>query len=621
MEKRKININRPKVSSEEIGQHMDFGSVLGGHAALTTPWYKTTGFIASAVGTVAVVTGVVLYMVLGGDPAVDPHTDTNAPVAQDFTYQYAEDDNLIKPAFLNRPFEDVQQERTRFTVIAEEGGNLNYHTGTRIVVPKGAFLNENGDVVDGEVEIQYIEYHDQAEIFMSGIPMTYDSAGTTYHFESAGMLEIYAFQNGEVLKTNPEKAIQIEMKSRQEGSHFNIYRYDEVANNWVYKGKDQVTPLPLDDDGNLLASHDSIGFDVDNGSITNNIDPIAENNYQPVPLQELATPAERARLDVLEGEMVKLKDEIADLKKEEPQKPVKADRQRNRFNLDYNVDEFPELEVYQNTMFELGDDEENKDFSTDLYQIEWEDMKLSEHRKGISYRLTLIKGTTEKSFVVYPVFEGGDHDAAMKQYQQKFSEYQSKLDLRLEAEAKKKEEYEQLRQKLQEEQTRRELEWNAEMERKKEEWHAQQEQMQAELDAQLELSRKIAKKKNKVMRAFTISNFGVWNSDHPQGLPQGAMVSAHFADKDGNELSLGQVYLVQKDVNALFNYWSSDFGAFSFDPEAENLIWAVTADNKLAIVSADAFKNVPSNQKHTFVMTLIDQKFRTTSEVREFLDI
>ncbi|HRD40305.1 MAG TPA: hypothetical protein PLC65_16880, partial [Bacteroidia bacterium] len=70
-------------------------------------------------------------------------------------------------------------------------------TKSKIKVPQNAFVNKAGPDIIGDVEIQYREMHDQADIIASGIPMTYDSAGTKYHFESAGMFDIKASQNGE----------------------------------------------------------------------------------------------------------------------------------------------------------------------------------------------------------------------------------------------------------------------------------------------------------------------------------------------------------------------------------------------------------------------------------------
>ena len=59
--------------------------------------------------------------------------------------------------------------------------------------------------------------------------MNYDSSGVNYMFESAGMLELLAEQNGEPLVMNPEKEIDIEMSSNNDSKAFNLYEFDEFV--------------------------------------------------------------------------------------------------------------------------------------------------------------------------------------------------------------------------------------------------------------------------------------------------------------------------------------------------------------------------------------------------------
>src|SRR5580693_8379950 len=59
--KRKININRPEISSEEIEKKKDFDSVLKQNAIITKPFYKKPLFLSGvAIAVIAVVTTIVL---------------------------------------------------------------------------------------------------------------------------------------------------------------------------------------------------------------------------------------------------------------------------------------------------------------------------------------------------------------------------------------------------------------------------------------------------------------------------------------------------------------------------------------------------------------------------------
>ena len=62
--------------------------------------------------------------------------------------------------------------------------------------------------------------------------------------------------------------------------------------------------------------------------------------------------------------------------------------------------EFPELKNYSSLTFEV--DKNDRNFSADVYEIEWEDISLSEKEKGKSYYLTLFKGSVKKDIFSLP---------------------------------------------------------------------------------------------------------------------------------------------------------------------------------------------------------------------------
>jgi len=53
--------------------------------------------------------------------------------------------------------------------------------------------------------------------------MTYDSAGTKYHFESAGMFEIDGTKNGEKIFIAEGKEIAVDMPCKDLNNKFNFY--------------------------------------------------------------------------------------------------------------------------------------------------------------------------------------------------------------------------------------------------------------------------------------------------------------------------------------------------------------------------------------------------------------
>src|SRR5690606_5926673 len=107
---------------------------------------------------------------------------------------------------------------------------------SRFSIPKNAFLGQDGKPVSGPVRIEYREFMDPASIFLSGVPMKYDSAGSQYNFSSAGMFEFRAFdENNNELQPNPESQINMQLTSRTSRPEYSMYLFNETSNAWEIK--------------------------------------------------------------------------------------------------------------------------------------------------------------------------------------------------------------------------------------------------------------------------------------------------------------------------------------------------------------------------------------------------
>lgn len=275
--------------------------------------------------------------------------------------------SLVAKKKVEAPFVHVNVDYTFYKVNAGENSRLTYETGSVIIIPENAFVDEKGKPVTGIVDLQYREFHDPADFFLSGIPMTYDSAGTEYHFESAGMLEILAFRNGAPVFINPDKKIVVEMASKQQEEKYNIYQFDSVAGNWKYIYKDRASGRPVPDQGVVAAA-----------AVKMPVTPVL-------------------------------------LKTEEPLKPARADKNNYQFNLDVEQKEFPELSVYKDVQFEVKANA--PDFKTSYASCTWNDVSLVKGENAGSYLMTLVKGTESHTFEVKPVFEGAPYDNAYSKYE------------------------------------------------------------------------------------------------------------------------------------------------------------------------------------------------------------
>jgi hypothetical protein len=128
---------------------------------------------------------------------------------------------LTRPASIKEPFflpnKLIQppvyawdSRKTIYGIDGNQGGVLRYSSGTIICIPPAAFLDEAGNPVSGQVQIDYREFKDPLDFVFSGIPMTYDSGGTVHNFESAGMFDIAASQDGRQVFLAPDKPVRME---------------------------------------------------------------------------------------------------------------------------------------------------------------------------------------------------------------------------------------------------------------------------------------------------------------------------------------------------------------------------------------------------------------------------
>ncbi len=527
---------------------------------MSQPIYKNTWFLIAAVAV-----SIATIAFLGkNQKAIQKQAAAGDSLATLEFYKKEE----AKPC-INPPLPGLDIPYTIYKVNAEKGDNGFFKTGSKITIPKNAFVDENGKMLKGEVELRYREFHDAVDFFVAGIPMTYDSAGVRYHFESAGMIEILAYQNGKPVNMAEGKSIDIELASNYKGTQYNLYQLDTLKNNWSCLGKDKV-----------------IEQVTANAAVTKDI----------VPVQE--TPAFKT-IETKKVEIQKEKEtQIAALPKiaAKPIQPEQADKDKFTFNLEVDPKEFPELALFKGLLFEVGP--ENKNFNKSMYDITWDEAIVKEgNKKGENYLLTLKKGTKKYDLTVYPVFEGKNYDAALKDYQAKFSKYNGALEKRKADEKRFEDEYEIKLAALKKQQQELELKWK-------------QEEARQFASAETE---------QKVKRMFAINKFGVYNCDNPLAYPTGINCVANLLNEKNEKVLCYDVFLVDKAKNALFSYAKNPITKFSFNPESTNLLWTVE-NGVLFWFKPEQFSDIKGTEMSDLKMNRVDQKFKTAEELKAFFN-
>jgi hypothetical protein len=152
---------------------------------------------------------------------------------------------IYRHPLVKKPIAGVDVASSFYTFRAENGLSFSYPSGSRIFIPKNAFVDASGKMVTGDVTVSYREFRDATDIIVSGIPMKYDSAGQTIDFESAGMFELAASAGSQEVFVAPGKNIDMQFAVTKTESSYNFYRLDEEKG-WQYRGKPgaMVTTIP-----------------------------------------------------------------------------------------------------------------------------------------------------------------------------------------------------------------------------------------------------------------------------------------------------------------------------------------------------------------------------------------
>jgi len=493
--------DREQLSDEELKEKMEFDRFVREYKPL--PFYLKWKFY----GTLALagVLGLGFWFLSNDETEITPLSHKTSEKI------------VVRP-----PLDGVDIADTTYELSTGTDTILYYATGSSLTIPAHAFLDRHGKPVNGDIQLHYRELHDASDFFISGIPVTYDSNGVQYHFESAGMIEISASLNGECLFANPEERISVQLASAVKDRGFHIYYLDTVERKWTYVEEDKLSTYGTEGE--------------------------------------------------MPGGAYQLK------------APVKANSALPRFDVAFDKKQFPELMSYDGMSFQVEADE--KYYDPKLAMKEWENVTVQRTSDGIHYLVTFSNPGETHTFRVEPVYAGPDYTRAISLYEKK-----RKTSAELLPDSRKKKPV-----------------------------------------PGTNVDGAIAHKTRKgflpkpsegiVYRQFTLNHFGIWNSGCPHLAPHGKLILARFVDERNKKLDFDRVYLLEFGNRTLFSFYPDRQEKFSYNPDARNLIWGVTRDNKLAIFRNQEFDKIKKDKDSSyFKMDIGEQKMRTPLEVKKMLGI
>ena len=236
--KYKINRDQEPLTDGELSSARNFNNIYKGYNAMKIPFYRRGRFLTR--GSAIIVAVAVTMIVLFDDKAETP-----------------------EKKFISPPFAQITIPLDSFTVDADSTTDIDYKSGSKLHIPAGAFRDAQGNLVKGKVILSYREFHDQKDIFLSGIPMTYDSAGVQYVFESAGMMQIGATQNGKTLVANSDNPIKVDMVSNSKEDRYNTYYLDTASKKWINLNQANLDPEQFNKFAKSDKTHSKFHIDID----------------------------------------------------------------------------------------------------------------------------------------------------------------------------------------------------------------------------------------------------------------------------------------------------------------------------------------------------------------------
>jgi len=237
-------------------------------------------------------------------------------------------------------------------------------SGTCIRIPSQSFCDAKGVSVKQTVELKYREFHNMAQTLVAGIPMQYDSAGTGYHFESAGMFELRASCNTTPVSVSAGKNLTVDLVSlNAEQTAFRQYFMNDINGKWEYVGKDVV-------------------------SIRN-----AGSNATPTLLNQSALPGRSTAM---------------------PPKPKLANPSSQQFLVEVPPGIFPELDIFNGVVFEP--ERYPQEGLTAMASKAWQSVTIENAASPGEYKLVFRRTGEAFTINAFPVFDSVNYVAAMHKY-------------------------------------------------------------------------------------------------------------------------------------------------------------------------------------------------------------
>ncbi len=481
------------------------------------------------------------------------------------------------------PDENLDIPFQSYKVDSQTSSTLEYSSGSVINVPENAFLDKSGKVVTGSVDLTYREFNDPMEIAFSGIPMGYDSLGVVYPFQSSGMVEIRASQNGEELFVNPDSKIRIDMVSNSSSSIFNLYSMAD-GEGWELKGKDSIASR----DGSEII-RERFQYNNNLSTIPKPTIPVVKSgvtlldfgnkkkyrkkghiriysthyNYRLVAFMEKKEMSIKSFNELKEFNKYSWKLDGMDLKSE-----------INRYD---SLNQF--VQKFNDRMYDWRNSQGDVDSISKQYKLLAganliEDFWVEPNLKSDNFNLKILVCGDTNTFEIIPVINSSNPKTIQRKFKFIFSKYNKALEKRRTIWAEIDKFHGNYLEK-----------YRAEMEKYQKDLIAFYEDRDAFLaNKRQELSNYEASSYN-FTRSFSIDGFGYWNCDVINRMDSPKPLLAKMYDKELNKLNIRELLIADITNNGVLRYDTG--GKRIYDSKSKNAIIAFLTNGEIGLLTPD----------------------------------
>lgn len=485
MKKLKINLDRPPLESKHIESKQNFDHVLNGFKQLKPPIWKNPWFYGPVgVASVALVLSMGLI-----NAKNDTHENTSTLTANELP----EDTKCIHP-----PVSTIDHPFTSFNIDPAKDQTITLPSGTTIDIPKGSLMPSS---MDQDVEIKVREFENKSDVFIAGIPMDYKKEAA---FESAGMIEIRGEQNGKELEVSPGKKIDVNLALSKDPSDFAFWKLNEGEKEW------EKYPATFNSESSAKSSN---------------------------PINQL----KKVEHEILITKEKLVTNELASKANVAPSKvdhylPI---QQNQRFDLEFDTKEFPELEKFKGMEFEVAS---KKAYDRSFTKKTWSNVDLTKEVE--TYFATFSTKNDKFKIAVRPVLTGQKREQAEAVFNKSMDFYEKK---KVELEVEK-----EVLLKLEKQQQER---YNTLMES----FQLDKAKQQQQATLAIEQANKAQAVVSEFTATFTTNSFGVFNCDKPITYPEAFASEVAFSYNGSGTTEVLTAFVFDEKKDTRFTFGGSGF--------------------------------------------------------------